>query len=177
MTSIIATYPEFVNQYIQDMLVGSIEYHKNKFEVVLRQLMSKLEKKSRLIVKAEEFQAFLESFPKNELISVYWKYSLDTYDTSCISAVFHLTWNTIQIYGPSIIVIYETRCGNTPIWDIEMPHYQTMTYDQQRALYDLYDVNEECDQMLSDGSEGRMMTNDGIRAIIYAESARHQMLF
>lgn len=177
MAFIITIYPDFVAQNIQDMLVGSTEYHKNKFEVVLRQLMSKLEKKSKLIAKAEEFQAFLESFPKTELIAVYCKYSLNIYDTSRISAVFYLTWNTIRIYGPPIIIIYRSIDCDIPLWDIEIPYYQTMNYDQQRALYDSFEVNEDCDQMLSDGSEGRMMTNDGIRSIIYAESARHQMLF
>jgi hypothetical protein len=123
-----------------------------------------------IITKAEEFQAFLESFPKNELIAVYCTYSSDTYDTSRISAVFHLTWNTTEIYGPPIIAIYGTMCSDNPVWSIEMPYYQTMSYDQRQALCDSFDVNEECDQMIDDGTEGYMMTNDGIRAIIYAES-------
>ncbi len=175
ISALIATYPEFVSERILDMLIGSVDYNKQKFDLVLKELDPSLVEKRFLLDEAEKLQAILGSFSSKALISSRRIYQRCAF-SQCAKIIFHIIWDTNQVYGPPIITISVGYSGvrheNIAKAILAMPSYLTIS-DQQIETVSAPDSNII---LWTDCDEGIHISYDGLHELIYKQSIHYQRL-
>ena len=136
-TQIASRYPEFVLDHLMDMMVGPVSYHKNHFQLVLQELLIKLNPRIQYQKKSEDLEAVLKKFGSDILLTITpIKYDIGhdliwtgqvpiptVFDTNFCTIEYHFTWNNTLFYGPPSIMIANFHLDDQ--WVYAVPNFFT----------------------------------------------------